>query len=241
MLVKFDSSEVGLKARQCSPNQYDAVPLHKHEVIFLAKGKRGSEVTRLQFPLTLAWATTIHKVQGLTLDQKVVDMKGGHFSPGQAYVAFSRVRTLQGLHILNFNEKAIKRSPQVHDEMVRLNSNLLTTRPVLKYLSLSDDYVTITLLNVRSIIPKLPDIKQDKCFKHTNLLCFCETWLSPPQASPIIHEDHVVLRCDRASGDNKGGVAISVPSHMQALDTKRYTTIGVEGLTTICLMVAIFK
>ena len=79
VLVKFNNEQVGAKARQSS--QYrttyaNAVPLSKVEVVFLAKGKRGAEITRLQFPLTLAWATTIHKVQGLTLDEIVVDMKG---------------------------------------------------------------------------------------------------------------------------------------------------------------------
>ena len=73
----------------------NAVPLVKHEATFLAQGKHGSEVNRLQFPLTLAWANTIHKVQGLTLDEIVVDMKGGHFRPG---VAFSRDKTVNGLY-----------------------------------------------------------------------------------------------------------------------------------------------
>ena len=74
----------------------------------------------MRFPLTLAWATTIHKVQGLTLDEIVVDMQGGRFSPGQAYVAFSRVKTLAGLHILNFTSKAIKKCTDVENEMLRV-------------------------------------------------------------------------------------------------------------------------
>ena len=75
VLVKFDNPETGLKAIQTSRYRSgfsSAVPLSKHEVTFLSKGKQGSEVTRLQFPFTLAWANTIHKVQGLTLDEIVV-------------------------------------------------------------------------------------------------------------------------------------------------------------------------
>ena len=188
-----------------------AVPLTKHEVVFFAKGKRGSEIKRLQFPLTLAWATTIHKVQGLTLDEMVVNMKGGRFSPGQAYVAFSRVKTLEGLHILNFNAKAIKKSVEVENEMVRLSTNLL--QPVQVTCDPSS-HVTIALLNVRSILAKLPDITADNSLRSASILCFCETWLNASQPSPVLLDDQIDIRCDRDTCDNKGGVLICVPRQM---------------------------
>ena len=53
-----------------------------------------------QFPLVLSWAITIHKCQGLTLPEIVVDMtpSKGHYTVGQAYVAFSRVTQLDKLY-----------------------------------------------------------------------------------------------------------------------------------------------
>jgi len=61
----------------------------------------------MQIPLLPAYALTIHKSQGLTLDEYTVDCKG-MFEEGQMYVAFSRARTPDGLHVFNFNPRYIK-------------------------------------------------------------------------------------------------------------------------------------
>jgi ATP-dependent exoDNAse (exonuclease V) alpha subunit len=52
-----------------------------------------------QFPLRLAWAVTIHKAQGKTLDAAVIDLGARAFAPGQTYVAFSRLTSLDGLYL----------------------------------------------------------------------------------------------------------------------------------------------
>ena len=64
-------------------------------------------VSREQFPLILAYAITIHKCQGISLNCALIDLSDEIFSPGMAYVALSRVRTLEGLHLTAFTPKSI--------------------------------------------------------------------------------------------------------------------------------------
>lgn len=55
--------------------------------------------TFTQFPLRLAWASTIHKMQGQTVDRIHIDLTGGAFEPGMTYVALSRCRTTDGIRL----------------------------------------------------------------------------------------------------------------------------------------------
>jgi len=65
------------------------------------EGQITTEVTGTfeQYPLNLAWGMTIHKSQGMTFDQVIIDMGGGAFDFGQAYVALSRCTRLDGVHL----------------------------------------------------------------------------------------------------------------------------------------------
>ncbi|HUP57669.1 MAG TPA: PIF1 family DEAD/DEAH box helicase [Bdellovibrionota bacterium] len=73
----------------------------------------GAEVASAKnFPVNLAYASTIHKAQGMTLDRVVVDLSK-LWEPGHAYVALSRVRTSEGLHVAAWTPSSIKADPNV--------------------------------------------------------------------------------------------------------------------------------
>ena len=65
-----------------------------------------------QIPLRLAWAITVHKSQGMSLDAATMDLSRA-FEYGQGYVALSRVRQFSGLHILGINQRAFEVHPLV--------------------------------------------------------------------------------------------------------------------------------
>lgn len=64
----------------------------------------------VQIPLAYAWAVTIHKSQGMSLDQASMDLSRS-FEYGQGYVGLSRLRSIEGLHLKGFNETALELDP----------------------------------------------------------------------------------------------------------------------------------
>jgi len=68
-----------------------------------------------QYPLIWAWAITVHKVQGTTLDAATVDIGSHVFEYGQTYVALSRIRSLEGLFLTGFDPTKIRANPIVKE------------------------------------------------------------------------------------------------------------------------------
>lgn len=75
----------------------------------------------VQIPLRLAWAITVHKSQGMSLDSAHMDLSDC-FEYGQGYVALSRVRTLRGLSLSGLNAKALEVHPLIRDEDARFRT-----------------------------------------------------------------------------------------------------------------------
>ena len=77
-----------------------------------------------QIPLILAWAITIHKAQGVTLDVAQIDAGQNIFECGQTYVALSRIKNIDGLYLSSFDPNKIKVNKKVQLFYKKIQVNL---------------------------------------------------------------------------------------------------------------------
>ncbi len=87
------------------------VRVEPHTWTLTEDDKKRAEVSQL--PLRLAWAITIHKSQGMSLDAAEIDLSRS-FTPGMGYVALSRVRSIDGVYLKGINNMALAMHPQIY-------------------------------------------------------------------------------------------------------------------------------
>jgi hypothetical protein len=196
--IKFDIQKVGSKRK----TQNNLVPIERTEENM--SGYKG--VVRRQFPVKLAWACTIHKVQGMTVPEIVYDMEGT-FTHGQAYVALSRATSIEGLYLKNFHDKLIYRSEKVHRSL-QLMTSFDGDSPK------SEAACNILHHNVQGLRSKLTDIKANKDFSQATVLAFTETWLTSE-----VSDEHISLPgyqvCRKDRSDGRGGTALYISDEVE--------------------------
>jgi len=120
-VVRFDSvashGSCG-KASKAPVVRFDAVSGQREMVVtpvdmkLQSVARDGAYASRHQIPLVLAWAVTVHRCQGLTMDAAVMDL-APCFVNGMVYVALSRVRTMEGVHVLSFDRAKVRADVRV--------------------------------------------------------------------------------------------------------------------------------
>uniref|UniRef100_A0A9J7WX60 ATP-dependent DNA helicase n=1 Tax=Cyprinus carpio carpio TaxID=630221 RepID=A0A9J7WX60_CYPCA len=167
--IEFDKEQIGKQARTknpcLKPGLEKATPIEPEEEKVTNDGG-----VRRQYPIRLAWACTVHKVQGLTVDKAVVSMKK-IFAAGQAYVALSRVTSLDGLIIEDFKENVIFAKDNIEQALQNMPPFILPceTTETFTY--------KMMLHNVEGLIPHILDIRQDNRYFEADMICVTETWL----------------------------------------------------------------
>ena len=245
ILVKFDNERIGQQAaaRNRHPGFPGAVAIRRREASFTVKGHRSVRVSRLQFPLMLSWAVTIHKVQGATLPEIVVDMQWekGNFSAGMAYVAFSRVRSLENLYILNYDHRQIIVNQRAAREMRREGKQMVPAIPR-PYMLLDEveSHLKVAHLNVQNILAKMHDICCSEELRMADIVCLTETHLDSENFMDVqtLGLDRGLYEMFRLDRDRHGGgimlcvrrTCVPVQLHFEGID-------GCEFLV-ICITLA---
>ena len=139
----------------------------------------------------------------------------GKFKPGEAYVAFSRVRTLEKLHIINYTQCQIHVSEHVEKEMKRLRKNILPQMPSNLFHDVPGG-VKLLHINIRNFKRKIEDMRNDDIFQNADVISLNETHLgysdtlTPDMMG--INKDMFIVHCD--PNIRGGGVALIINTNL---------------------------
>ena len=178
--VEFDDITVGRKWRGCYKHLYKQgilaswTPILETTRKFPFRHFQTYLVTRRQFPIYLSAARTIHKAQGASMKEVVLDF-GKRKIDHIHYVGLSRSTSLAGIHILGLNEAKISVSVEVAAEMDRLRMNR-TIQPA-SVSTLPSNATKVCFFNCRSLRKHFQDLTSDSNLMSTDIIGLAEARL----------------------------------------------------------------
>jgi DNA replication protein DnaC len=205
---------------------------------------KGVNFVRHQFPITLAWACTAHKVQGVTTDRAAISLQR-IFAPGQAYVALSRVTSLQGLHLLDDKLTKIYCSTEVTEAIKNMPRADLTPAQPITTLAALNKFI-IAHHNIEGLHNHITDLKHNTEILHATVICLTETWvhttvthdailnipeyifINNPRAE-CYKTNHNVSHNPYAKTDNGGGVGFYIKNTIH-YTVQHHTDLHLEHL-----------
>ena len=188
LIIKFANPKVGLQSRKKHPLYAKKYPEgtvitkidREYTISKRVSTDIGSTAHLIQFPIILAFAVTVHKVQGQTIDKplKVVMDLRSVFEGAQGYVMLSRIKELLQLYILEeLPEKKLYPIERALVEIKRLEEVSMNKNPKSWDKQARSGIEKISFLNVRSLINKFENIRADWSLQQSKIIILGETWI----------------------------------------------------------------
>ena len=188
LIVKFDNPKAGNVSRKRHPNYAKNYPEgtvitkmeREYTLSKAAKTVIASTAKLIQYPLILAFAVTVHKVQGQTIERPlkcVIDLRSV-FEGAQAYVMLSRIKELEQLYILEeLPENKIYPIQKALEEIKRLEEVSINNNPTSWDKESNSNVTKICFLNTRSLVTKFDNITSDLSLQQSDIIILAETWI----------------------------------------------------------------
>ena len=188
LIVKFANPKAGKESRRKHPNYSKKYPdgtvITKMEREYTLSKKVNTVIAStaklIQYPLILAFAVTVHKVQGQTIERPlkcVIDVKSV-FEGAQAYVMLSRIKELNQLYVLeDVPDNKIYPIQKALEEIRRLETVSINNNPTIWDRESTPNVKKVCYLNVRSLVNKFDNIISDISLQQSDVLILAETWI----------------------------------------------------------------